>query len=60
MLNVNDEQDWINQYYNRMNIDCHKTAMKAFCSHSEVPEPSSQMFTKSLDQHKYFLFLFEM
>ena len=24
------EQDWINQYYNRVNIYCHKTAMKAF------------------------------
>ena len=24
------QQDWINQYYNRVNTYCHKTAMKAF------------------------------
>ena len=27
------KQDWINQYYNRVNKYCHKTAMKAFRSY---------------------------
>ena len=32
------EQDWINQYYNRVNTYCHKTAMKAFCLyHCVIP-----------------------